>query len=111
MAKIDLQEIMRAEVKADCYGGEACDKISNHFEVYCEGDMSSDTTTEDIVIKLSTLPAGAVVSVKYPRCPECGMAREDVLDSVGGGVRMVVGHADKCDCGFDWNEWVKNTFS
>lgn len=111
MAGIDKQEIMRAEVKADCYAGKNHDQVKNLFEIFCDGDMSSDTSTDDIVIKLAELPAGATVSVTYPCCPDCGTAREDKVVLENGGVRKIVGHDELCGCGFDWNEWVLNTYS
>jgi hypothetical protein len=54
----DTDVIMRSEVVADCYGGDSCEQVTKTFETYCEGDMDSDTHTEDIVIKLSDLPPG-----------------------------------------------------
>lgn len=108
---IEYQQLMRTEVKADVYGGDNCNEISTHFETYCEGDMDSGTHTEDIVLRLSELPAGAKVSVEYPCCPECGMAREDKFEHLPGGRMKVIGHADKCDCDFDWVEWIRNQYS
>ncbi len=105
--KDEMRTVMRAEVKADCYSGPGCDQVRNQFEMYCDGDMDSDTGTTDIVIKCAELPPGAVVTIDYPVCPTCGIAREDKLD----GQNKIVGHAPKCDCGFDWDKWVLDTYS
>ena len=104
-------EMMRAEVKADCYGGDTCDQVTKQFEIYCEGDMDSETTDEDIVISLSDLPPGARVLVAYPCCPECGVPREDDFETMEGGAMKIVGHKSKCECGFDWDEWVLHQYS
>jgi len=107
----DEQEIMRAEVKPDVYGGNSCDQVIKQFEIYSEGDMDSETTDEDIVISLSALPPGARVSVTYPCCPECGEVREDDFETVEGGAMKIVGHKSKCQCGFDWDNWVLEQYS
>lgn len=111
MSKHRLHRIMRAEVKADCYAGETCDQVRNHFEIYCDGDMQAYTSREDLKIRLADLPAGAVVEVSYPCCPSCGAPRMDKFKSARGGAMRIVGHAEKCDCGFDWQEWVLNEYS
>lgn len=103
--------IMRAEVVADCYSGDTCDQVVNKFKVYCDGDRDSDTITEDLVIALASLPAGAFVTVTYPVCPECGTPREDEYEHTDGGLRQT-GHKAKCGCcGFDWQEWVLGQYS
>ena len=102
--------IMQTEVKADCYHGPDCNQVKNVFETYCEGDMDSDTHSEDIILKVSELPAGTIIKVEYPSCPECLQVRADLIEWNNGSGR-VVGHASKCDCGFDWDDWVLNTYS
>lgn len=104
-------EIMRAEVKADVYSGKNCNQVKKHFEIYCDGDMDSDTSDEDIVIKLAELPPGARVSITYPCCPKCALPREDKFKQMDGGTLKIVGHKSKCQCGFNWNNWVLNTYS
>jgi hypothetical protein len=104
-------QVMHAEVKADCYSSKNFDQIKKHFEIYCDGDMDSDTSTDDIVIKLSDLPPGARISVTYPCCPECSLPREDKFKQIGGGALKIVGHKPKCQCGFNWTEWVLNKYS
>jgi hypothetical protein len=46
---IEHYEIMRAEVIVDVYDGPSCDKHKNYFNIYCEGDMQDDTTSEETV--------------------------------------------------------------
>ena len=106
-----MHQVMRSEVKADVYGGEQCDQVTKHFETYCDGDMGSDTHTEDIVIKLSDLPPGAKISVEYPCCPKCSLPRSDEFERLDGGSLRIIGHKSTCDCGFDWDEWVQSEFS
>lgn len=111
MSDLNTHQVMRAEVKADVYGGDECDQVTKQFEIYCDGDMDSDTNTEDIVIKLADLPPGTKISVEYPCCPECSLPREDIFKQIGGGALKIVGHKSKCQCGFDWDEWVQNEYS
>lgn len=99
MGRPKMHEVMRTEVIADCYGGDTCDQ------------MDSDTHREDITIRLADLPAGAVVSVSYPCCPECGSPREDEMESLGGGRMKIIGHKVGCHCGFDWNNWIAEQYS
>jgi DnaJ-class molecular chaperone len=99
--------MMRAEVKADCYGGDTFDQVTKHFNVYCEGDKQDDTSNDDIVIALKDLPPGARIEIRYPACPSCGASRGDMVEA-----GKIVGHDAKCfTCGFDWEAWVIDTFS
>ncbi len=111
MNRINQSTMMRAEVQADVYGGPECDVVSTYFNMYCEGDMDGDDSTDDIIIELSTLPAGAIVTVTYPCCPNCHIPREDEFESISGGRMRIIGHVDKCDCGFDWNNWIQEQYS
>lgn len=111
MSKLHMHNVMHAEVKADVYGGENLDQVTKHFEIFCDGDMDSDSNERDIVIKLADLPPGAKISVEYPCCPECGSAREDEFERLQGASLRIIGHKSKCGCGFDWEEWVQNEYS
>jgi len=104
-------DMMTAEVEADVYAGDNCDEVTKHFRTYCKDDMDADTNTDDIIISLKDLPPGAKILVRYPCCPDCGMARFDTFKSIEGGRMEIVGHDSKCDCGFDWDEWVLNKYS
>jgi hypothetical protein len=107
---IVMRTLMRSEVKPDCYDGETCDQIKNRFETYCEGDKDSDTHRDDLVIRVDELPPGAKVLVQYPCCPDCGLTRE-TLREFKDGCWPIVGHAEKCSCGFDWTEWVYDQYA
>lgn len=109
--KVGLYEIMRTEVIADCYAGIDCDQVVPMFKSHCDGDMGSDTHKTDIVIKLKDLPPGAVITVSYPECPECDCPREDKFESLSGARLKIVGHKEKCTCGFDWEKWVLDRYS
>lgn len=98
---------MQTEVKADVYGEE----VRKMFNTFCDGDMQDDDHTDDIIIKLTDLPPGAKITVEYPCCPDCGLQREDLYKHLEGGRLEIVGHANNCECGFDWNEWVELMYS
>ncbi len=109
--KVRLHEIMKTEVIADCYGGKSCDQVVNKFRSYCDGDMADDVHKRNIVLKLSDFPAGAVITVSYPCCPECESPREEEFQRLQGGRLKIVGHKKKCWCGFDWDKWVQDQYS
>lgn len=102
---------MRSEVRADVYGGPKFNEVSTYFNTYCDGDMQDDNHTNDLVLQVKDLPPGARIIVEYPCCPSCGTPRQDVLKLKDGGVREIVGHEPKCECGFDWNQWVEEQYS
>ncbi|VGO14753.1 hypothetical protein PDESU_03322 [Pontiella desulfatans] len=80
------------EVKADCYNGDSGDEIKPVLWGFCNGDMQDDTTEEPWTIDPKHLPIGTKVEIKFPHCPECDLSQE------------------VCDCGFDWETWIKNTY-
>jgi len=86
-------EIMRAEQKPDCYGGENCDELIPMWDAYAEGDKESEHSDADIILKPKLFPPGTIVSVKIPCCPKCGV------------------NAEICECGFDWKDWAQNKYS
>lgn len=102
---------MESEVVADVYGGENCDEVTTYFKTYCDGDKESDTHNDDIILELRTLPPGAKIKVEYPCCPSCGMPRMDKMEMLPGGHMNVIGHEEKCECGFDWENWVLEQYS
>lgn len=106
-----MREVMRSEVKTDVYGGENCDEHENYFETYSDGDKQSEDHKDDLIIKLSDLPAGSIISVQYPSCPECDLPRYDKFEHLDGGVMKIVGHEEKCECGFDWLNWIEMQYS
>ena len=63
----------------------------------CDGDMDGPGDCGDpdgnIVFPCHVFPAGTVITVSVPVCPEC--------DS----------DAELCCCGFDWHEWAEVEFS
>jgi hypothetical protein len=106
---IERQTIFWAEVEADIYQPEG--KLpTKHFHAHAEGDKDSDRNEHDIIFKVSNLPPGARITLSYPNCPNCGFFRMDKLE-FKNGMYQVVGHEPKCECGFDWEEWVQDTYS
>lgn len=70
-------------------------------------DQGHDTDTHDTVIKLSDLPVGAIVSIRYPICPKCEeLTPNDLTDENN----QVIDHDHVCSCGFSWSDWVENEF-
>ncbi|RAW91285.1 MULTISPECIES: hypothetical protein [unclassified Photorhabdus] len=86
------------EVKADVYAGENCDAHNPFIEIYCDGDMESDTAGK-ITFDVQRWPVGTKITVEVPCCPTCGLDAE-FQDSAG-----------KCECGFDWRNWAKEQYS
>lgn len=91
MTIINYKTIIWAEMKPDLYDGEHCDKIKPRFEVFCDGDMSSEYT-EELLLSAKSFPAGTKISVQLPCCPKCGMDTE-----------LCQTNDDQCD--FDWELW------
>ena len=89
----EYREIMRATRKANCYAGVGCDEIEPNWNVYAEGDKQDDTISEALQLAPNTFPAGTIVSISVPVCPECDM---DV---------------EVCCCGFDWKAWTLEQYS
>ncbi len=104
---IIMQEITRIEVKTDVYDGKNCDEHRNYFEGHTEGDMGSETISGDITIELSTLPAGSVISIEHPECPECLETPEMIFNQNS----RVTGFKDICECGYNWKEFRENEYS
>lgn len=93
MNRDKAMEIMWAEMKPDCYGGETCDQIVPMWECFALGDVDSDHSSDDIVLDPKLFPAGTKISVTVPLCPECSE------------------QPDICDCGFDWESWTVEQYS
>lgn len=96
-ARLPMHEIMRAERRVDCYAGETCDQHRPVWRAYCDGDRDSSDSAEDLVLDCKTLPAGAIVTVSIPVCPECGMDVENCQLTD--------------DCGFDWKAWAEEQYA
>lgn len=88
MSEDKYTEMSWAELKADCYDGDSCDKIRPYWNVFWYGDKQDDNSEESLVLDIKTLPIGTKVVVSMPVCPECDQDREC------------------CDCGFDWDKWT-----
>lgn len=96
MNDLNYKTIMWAEMKPDLYDGENCDNIRSRFEIFCDGDMSSDYV-DIIKLDASTFPPGTKVLVELPCCPECGMDVE------------LCKTYESCD--FNWEEWRDDCYS
>ncbi|WP_038251866.1 hypothetical protein [Xenorhabdus nematophila] len=80
------------EVNADVY---ASDEHKSFIEIYCDGDMASDTA-EEITFDAKRWPVGTKITVEVPCCPTCGLDAEFQNEE------------GNCECGFDWRNWADN---
>ncbi|WP_289992113.1 hypothetical protein [Photorhabdus laumondii] len=98
ISKISYKTTAWGEVKADVYSGEKCDEHKPFIEMFCDGDMESDTTNE-ITFDSKRWPVGTKIRIEVPCCPECNFDAE-FQDESG-----------KCECGFDWKNWAEGQYS
>lgn len=98
--KIDYNVVSGAEVKANVYCGESCDQHEPYIEVWCEGDMGSETMKE-ISFDSKRWPVGTKIQVLVPQCPNSDCHADAELQ-----------HDGKCtECGFDWKNWADEQYS
>lgn len=90
--KLDRHEIMWAEMKPDCYGGDSCDQLIPRWAGFAEGDMDSDVSTDDFVLDPKLFPPGTKISITVPLCPMCHQVPE------------LCQHDEFCN--FDWLDWT-----
>lgn len=83
--------IMQAERKIHFYGGDNCDEEQEYWSTYCDGDMDGEDVYEPLQLCPKTFPAGTIVFIKLPCCPNCEQSRECCEIDDG--------------CEFDWVEW------
>ena len=106
MAETARQATMWAEMKPDLYGGKTCDKEVPRWEVYADGDKDSDTT-RSIALAARCFPPGTRITIEEPCCPQCGETRAPIYPYPKRGPL----YAGKCQCGFDWDDWVAQQYS
>ena len=104
--EIERHIIMQTDVICDVYSGE---EHTSMFGTYCEGDMESDTHTDDITVRLSDLPPGGQVIVSIPCCPECSDPRREIYNSELGTL-TIIGWESTCECGFSWSNWEEEIY-
>lgn len=96
-AKIKHTQIMRAERTAYVYGGESDEEHEPRWAIHAEGDRDNVVDKEPLILRCEQFPAGTVVTVEVPVCPECGLDAE-------------LCEANE-DCGFDWKQWAEDEYS
>lgn len=106
MAEIKTETTMWATLKADCYGGDDCDTIVPVWNVYADGDKQDDDLSGAIELDPRHFAPGTRITVEEPVCPECGDTR--FIDTITDPDNPHF--PTHCDCGFDWDAWVRNTF-
>lgn len=94
--KMKYQEIMRAERRVDCYGGDTFDQHIPLWRAYCDGDRDSSDLKE-VVLGCGHFPAGTIVTVSVPVCPKCHQDADMCTDD------------EACD--FDWRIWAEEQYA
>lgn len=107
MTKIRLRETMRAEMKPDVYAGPTCDQVEPRWWTYADGDKEGGYEHEPLALDAKLFPPGTVITVEEPVCPKCEEPREPNYKDG----KYLPGFAAKCDCGFDWDNWVGEEYS
>lgn len=102
--QIEYFVTMIAELKADCYCGESFEEIEPEWHISCEGDKDLSVDNQPIHLDIKNFPYGTKITVAVPCCPECGEMSDCWLDKESKWI-------GKCDCGFDWESWIKNEYS
>lgn len=100
-----FHEIMRAEMRPDCYAGPNCDERAAKWRCSSEGDKGDkgDNADMDVIeIASETFPPGTRVSVSIPVCPDCNLPSDHAMDGTTMG---------PCPCGFDWVKWAEGQYS
>lgn len=93
MADLEYQEVARAEMHPDVYGGESCDQVIPMWKSYWDGDKDEDHSKEPIELLAEQYPPGTRIVISVPVCPNCRYIPE------------------MCSCGFDWNGWIQDQYS
>jgi|JI10StandDraft_1071094.scaffolds.fasta_scaffold696625_2 hypothetical protein len=104
---LKLRETMWAEMKPNCYGGAAGDKVLPRWDAYVDGDMESDDSRTLLRLSARTFPPGTKVVISEPLCPACGEGRSAIYPPPKRGPLF----ASKCECGFDWDAWTLDKYS
>lgn len=99
------RETQWAEMKPDTYAGDSCDEIKPRWEGYAEGDKGDPDTFDPMTLAARTFPPGTRVTVEVPVCPQCEMWDADYA------LNHQTGEMGKCECGFDWQEWTRDTYA
>lgn len=101
MHNIKYRTISSGNLKADCYGGNNFDTIIPKWYVYSDGDKEGGTIPNDITFDAKHFPIGTRIKVEVPICPSCNESDADIASH----------SQNKCECGFDWNEWILDNYS
>lgn len=89
---MEYEEIGRAEMKPDVYGGDNFETHIPRWECSFKGDMELEFIRE-LELSAEGFVSGTRVIIQEPVCPECEMT------------------ASICNCGFDWKAWAENEYS
>ena len=98
------REVQWAEMKPDTYAGDSCDEIEPRWEGHAEGDKGDADTFDTMKLAAKTFPPGTKVVISVPCCPNCQETADFALNHK-------TGEMENCECGFDWPEWTRITYS
>ena len=107
MKNLEYCERQTFVMEPDCYAGESCDKLRPRWMTsYPKEGKEEDGETLKLEMPAAMFPPGTRVTIEVPVCPKCG----DPADMNGSDGKS---HKNwpRCDCGFSWTKWVKDTFS
>ena len=85
---------MTAVMEPDVYSSNP---MEPQWRCSCDGDMGDEVGLRLIELAASTFPAGTMVEIRVPLCPDCGMESSHTIEN--------------CECGFDWSAWAEHNFS
>lgn len=105
-AKVKREEVARAEMQPDVYAGPTCDRHRPRWWHVHWGDRDGD---HEKVLKLDArhFPPGTVITIEEPLCPNCGEHPQPKHPTPRSGSI----YGEKCQCGFDWKNWVEEQYS
>lgn len=105
---IKRRETQWAAMEPDVYAGKTCDQVQPRWKVWAEGDKGgADHQQYPLKLAARTFPAGTLITIAEPVCPQCDEPRSPKYPSPKHGPMYV----SRCRCGFDWDKWVIEQFS
>lgn len=111
MSETKYREVMRAELRIDCYAGRNCDQLRPYWNAFAEGDKQDDDVLEAIRLEPRHFPPGTKITVSVPCCPQCGEPNDVEIPITEDLVRPKPKLREKCRCGFDWKAWTIGEYS
>lgn len=100
---LKMREEYWAEMAPDVYAGPNCDEVRPNWRIDVEKEGPEDIG--DLVqLSARTFPPGSQIIIRIPECPQCHTPADFAFNPITMSM-------DKCECGFDWNEWAQDEYS